>query len=245
MLHTYTGKPLAAVGTSAVVVVYKGQKHHLCLLVEKGNGPTLLGRDWLSVIQLDWAEVRRGQTMSRSIHKVTIEQILCQYPDVMEDGLGTLKGLKGRLLVDPDAVPRFFKPRAIPYALRDKVEDELKRLQDEGIIEPVPFSDWAAPIVPIVKADKKSVRICGDFKVTVNRAASVETYPLPRVEDLYAKLSGGQKFSKLDLRHAYLQVELEEESKKYVTINTSRPKDCSGIIVSRSALVRRQPFSRE
>ena len=126
------------------------------------------------------------------------------------------------MLVDPDAVPRFFKPRAIPYALRDRVEDELKRLQDEGIIEPVPFSDWAAPIVPIVKADKKSVRICGDFKVTVNRAARVETYPLPRVEDLYAKLSGGQKFSKLDMRHAYLQVELEEESKEYVTINTSK-----------------------
>ena len=47
-------------------------------------------------------------------------------------------------------------------------------------------------------------------------------YPLPRGEDLYAKLSGGQKFTKLDLRNAYLQVELQEESKKFVTINTSK-----------------------
>ena len=36
---------------------------------------------------------------------------------------------------------------------------------DEGIIESVQFADWAVPIVPVVKQDKVSVRICGDFKL--------------------------------------------------------------------------------
>ena len=48
------------------------------------------------------------------------------------------------------------------------VAKELDRLEEEGIIEPVTFSDWAAPIVPVLKADKSSVWICGDFKLTVN-----------------------------------------------------------------------------
>ena len=47
----------------------------------------------------------------------------------------------------------------------------LDRLVAEGIIEPVQFADWAAPIVPVVKQDKVSVRICGDFKLTINQAS--------------------------------------------------------------------------
>jgi len=47
----------------------------------------------------------------------------------------------------------------------------------------------------------------------------VETYPLPRIEDLLTSLAGGTSFSKLHLAHAYHQLELEEESRKFVTIN--------------------------
>ena len=56
-------------------------------------------------------------------------------------------------------------------------------------------------IVPIVKGDGL-VRICGDYKVTVNISARVDSYPLPRIDDLLASLSGGKSFSKLDLAHA-------------------------------------------
>ena len=52
--------------------------------------------------------------------------------------------------------------------MREKVEAELDRLVAEGTLKPVEYSDWAALIVPIVKSDRKSIRICGDFKVTVN-----------------------------------------------------------------------------
>ena len=82
------------------------------------------------------------------------------------------------------------------------------------IIEPIPFSDWAAPIVPVMKQDK-SIRICGDFKLTVNKVAKLDCYPLPRMEDLFSNLSSGTTFTKLDLSQAYQQLELDEQSKQY------------------------------
>lgn len=66
------------------------------------------------------------------------------------------------------------------------------------------------------------MRICGDFKVTVNPVLHIEHYPLPRIEDLFASLAGGQCFSKLDLSHAYLQMRVEEESRKFLTISTQK-----------------------
>ena len=61
------------------------------------------------------------------------------------------------------------------------------------------------------------VRLCGDYKVTVNKELDIDQYPLPRPEDL---MTGGKKFSKLDLSAAYQQMALDEESRKFVTINT-------------------------
>ena len=118
-----------------------------------------------------------------------------------------------------DSRAHFCKARAVPYALRSKVEEELRRLQKEGILTKVEWNEWGTPIVPVPKKDG-SVRICGDYKITVNPELQAEQYPLPRIEDIFANLAGGQKFSKVDLRQAYHQLEMEEDSKKYLTINT-------------------------
>ena len=67
-----------------------------------------------------------------------------------------------------------------------------------------------------------SVRLCGDYKVTVNSIAHNEVYPLPRIEELFTAVAGGKIFSKLDLSHAYLQLQLDETSQEYVIINTHR-----------------------
>ena len=94
-------------------------------------------------------------------------------------------------------------------------------MEAEGIIEKVNYSKWAAPIVVVPKKDGK-FRICGDYKVTINPALQVDQYPLPKPEDLFASLAGGQKFTTLDLSQAYMQLELDEESTEYTTINTHK-----------------------
>ena len=67
-----------------------------------------------------------------------------------------------------------------------------------------------------------NVQICGDYKLTVNEVVKLDTYPLPRIEDLFSSLSGGKYFSKLDLAQAYLQLPLDEASRMNVTINTQK-----------------------
>ena len=96
----------------------------------------------------------------------------------------------------------FCKPRPVPFALRDAASQELDRLESAGIIEKVPYADWAAPIVLVPKSDG-SLRLCGDYKLTVNRSLEVEQYPLPKTSDLLSSLMGGEKFTKLDLAQAY------------------------------------------
>lgn len=66
------------------------------------------------------------------------------------------------------------------------------------------------------------VRLCGDYKVTLNPKIDVDQYPLPRSEDMFATLAGGQRFTVLDLTDAYQQLPLDESSKPFVTINTHR-----------------------
>ena len=81
------------------------------------------------------------------------------------------------------------------------------------------FSRWATPIVPVPKKDG-TLCICGDFKVTVNPALEVDQQPIPKPEDIFSSLAGGQHFSTLDLSQAYQQLLLDDTSKELVTINT-------------------------
>ena len=113
---------------------------------------------------------------------------------------------------------QFLKACSIPYALQLKVKEELNKLESEGAIVPVQHSEWAAPIVPVLKSNGM-VKICGDFKLTANKATKTEVYPLPWIEDLFASLAGGKMFPKLDLSHAYLQLPLTRESQPFVTVN--------------------------
>ncbi|KAI4895675.1 hypothetical protein NFI96_020671 [Prochilodus magdalenae] len=216
-LKTYTGEKLGVLGRIQVTVEYEGATKILPLIVVEGDGPNLLGRAWLKELALEIHPIHKVAVKC----KLKLEEVLGEHADVFKEELGQLKGTKATIQVDKEAQPKFYKPRPVPYAVKPLVEQELQRLVEEKIIEPVQFSDWAAPIVPVIKPDG-SIRICGDYKVTVNRVSSLEQYPIPRVEDLLASLAGGEKFSKLDMSHAYQQIVLDEGSRKYVTINTHK-----------------------
>ena len=97
--------------------------------------------------------------------------------------------------------------------MRSKVEKELEKLEQDSIISKIEMSDWTSRIVPVLKKDG-SVRICSDFKVTVNQVLQVDQYPLPRIDNIFATLAGGRKFTKLDIRQTYLHMPLDEDSKK-------------------------------
>ncbi|XP_062708310.1 uncharacterized protein K02A2.6-like [Aedes albopictus] len=111
----------------------------------------------------------------------------------------------------------------LPIARSDpRLMKILNRLQNNGIISPVRFSDWVAPTVVVRKADNVSVRVCGDYSTDLNDAMECDRHPLPHPADLFAELAGARCFTHLDLSDAYLQVEVEEESRKLLTVNTHR-----------------------
>ena len=215
-LKTYSGEPLSVRGQVMVDVQYGDVSVRLPLVIVGGDGPCLFGRDWLARIKLDWSSVC---VMTASSH---VDAVLAEFPDVFSGELGCFRGEPVTVEVDPDVRPRFFKPRIVPLAYRQQVEQELDRQVEQGLWEPVTHSKWAAPLVVVPKAGGKDVRLCGDYRLTVNKAAKADQYPLPRIEDLLSKMCGGKVFSKCDLKSAYNQLVLEKESRQFLTINTHR-----------------------
>lgn len=89
--------------------------------------------------------------------------------------------------------------QASPCSLcpQSRIEPAMEQMETEGSLEKMDHCEWATPVVPVVKPDGM-VRICGDFKVTLNPCLQVPQHPLPRKEDCFHAMNGGQKFSKVD-----------------------------------------------
>ena len=117
-LKTYSGSPLTVLGQLQVQVKYQDQAANLPIIVIAGDGPSLLGRDWLAHLKLDWKRICHIRTKA-------LEDVLLKHPQIFQEGLGTLKGHKATLHVDTNASPVFCKPRQVPYAMRKLVNDEL------------------------------------------------------------------------------------------------------------------------
>ena len=126
-LKTYTGEPMMIIGATEVEVAYQDQESKtLSLVVVEGKGPSLLGRNWLQHFTLDWNSIK-----TVLLEKDALRQLLLEHEEVFSDELGTITPGKAKLAVSPSAVPRFHRPRPVPYALKPLVEQELDRLKRE------------------------------------------------------------------------------------------------------------------
>ena len=134
-LRTYTGQEIPVKGSLQVTVVHRSQQKVLPLIVTEGQGPSLLGRNWLGELKLDWKATYRVQGPD------PLSAVLDAHEPVFRKELGMIKGMTAKILVDPQVHPCFHKPRPVPFSLRQKVEDELVRLEKEGIIQARQFAD--------------------------------------------------------------------------------------------------------
>ena len=173
-----------------------------------------IGRKYVACVSQTQASHRM------SSHSQLHDTVQC-HSNVFKPGLGTIRGITAKLEMKPDAQPKFCKARPVPYSLQEAVDAEYHRLESEGIVEKLEFSEWATPMVHVPKADG-TTRSCGDYAVTVNPHLHVPQYPIPLPEDVFLKLRGGKRFTKLDLKNAYQQLPLDPDSQQFVTINTHR-----------------------
>ncbi|XP_055604664.1 uncharacterized protein K02A2.6-like [Uranotaenia lowii] len=216
---TATGKPLDICGEFECTLMINGKTLPGLLRVTSEN-LHLLGTDIIEVFGL-WSvplDTVCGQVTS-SIS--TVEGLKSEFPSVFTEQLGLCKKVQVKLELKAGKSPVFRPKRPVAYAVHEAVNDELDRLEREKIITPVDFSDWAAPIVVVRKANG-SIRICGDYSTGLNDSLQPHQYPLPLPQDIFASLANCTVFSQIDLSDAFLQVEVEDGSKSLLTINTHR-----------------------
>ena len=150
------------------------------------------------------------------MYSPALDDVLIQYAYVFKSELGRFNVSEVSIPVDESTHPRFYKARPLPYALRERVDQEIDCLIHLEVMSPVKQSRWAAPVV-LVQQNYHSIRLCGDY----NQAPKPDPYPIPRIDDLYGTLSGGKSFAKLDMSQAYQQFVLDQISRQY-TLNTHK-----------------------
>lgn len=150
-----------------------------------------------------------------------VRELQESFAPVFEKTLGKCNEFKASLHLQPNASPIFRQKRPVPFHVMALVTEELERLEQSGIISPVQFSLYAAPIV-VVKKPNGAIRICGDYSTGLNDTLLSHEYPIPTPEEIFASLSNCKYFTQVDLSDAYLQIEVDDESKKLLTINTHK-----------------------
>ena len=181
------------------------------------NNINLFGRDIGSKLKM---RIIIPEKNDQCLNKINKTNVLDEFKDYVSENFESCVTQKVKLNVNSEASPVFAKARTVPVRLKNAVKTELDRLVNSGKLTRVYSSDWASPTVNVLKVDG-NIRICGDFSGTVNKHLQPVQSTLVSVDDVIAQVGDAKYFSKIDLSNAFLQIPLEEDSKKFTTINTS------------------------
>lgn len=120
------------------------------------------------------------------------------------------------------SIPPVSQPyRRIPIPLEAKIENKIEELNQRDIIEPVVGSSkWVSPVVPVLK-ENGEVRLCVDMR-RANEAIVRENHPLPTMDKLLPKMKNAKVFTKLDIKDAFHQLEIDPASRHITTFITSK-----------------------
>uniref|UniRef100_A0A670HPH4 Gypsy retrotransposon integrase-like protein 1 n=1 Tax=Podarcis muralis TaxID=64176 RepID=A0A670HPH4_PODMU len=213
-LRDYQGNDIPVVGVGWFRIAFKDFSGLLRLVVVEGQRPSLLGLDWFDALSLEVTGIN-------CISNAETEGLVKDFAEVFDGTLGQYTGTPISFSLDPQVAPIKLKPRRVPFALKAKVDEQLDKLIAQGVLEPVDHAKWETPIVTPVKPDG-SVRICTDYKCTINKALQQHAYPVPVVQHLLHSLGEGKVFAKLDLAQAYQQLPVDDATAEAQTIVTHR-----------------------
>ncbi|XP_013395987.1 uncharacterized protein LOC106163063 [Lingula anatina] len=184
-------------------------------------------QDCVSILGAGDSEKRGLVIRTRDVRKVYVygitegalmkDYIKEKYRDVFT-GIGCLEGEVCIKLKD-NAKPIICAARKVPFALRDKLQKELERLVSQNIIKKTDGpTDWVLPLVLVEKANG-NLRICMD-PLRLNEYVCREQYHLPEKSEIESDMAGAKCFSKLDLRHGFYNLKLNEQSSRLCTVAT-------------------------
>jgi len=213
MLYAYASdKPIAVKGSATCEFSVSEQAARAELIVIKGKGIPLLGRE--TAVKLGVLKIGVDVAAVADIS----QEIESEYPDLFQ-GVGKLKTKQITLYIDPSVKPVAQPLRRTPFNLRNKVEDKINELVALDIIEAVDGpTPWVNPVVVVPKANNE-IRLCIDMR-RANEAIIRGRHPIPTVDDILQDMNGSTTFSKLDLKWGYHQLELAPESREITTFVT-------------------------
>ena len=149
--------------------------------------------------------------------------LIKDFPDVFSDKTGKFKGKPIKIQVNENAMPVIQPARRIPLQYTDRLEAELKRMIDEGIIEgPIAMEEPGTFLSNLVITEKKGtdrIRVTLDCQA-VNKEIYPTHEPIPSSDELRHSLSGSDRFSTLDMTNCYYQFEIEECARKLYAFRT-------------------------
>ncbi|XP_062611128.1 uncharacterized protein K02A2.6-like [Saccostrea cucullata] len=210
----YSKQCIPVLGACVLEVSHQGKAAKVYFVIVQDASTAILGVKACDKLGL----VKRTYTI-KNCTKITdtTAQIVDQNNDLFE-GLGCLPG-EQKLSIDPDITPVVSPCRKIPFALHEKLKDELKRMEDMGVIcKETEYTDWVSPIVIVLKKDGK-IRVCLD-PIQLNKAIQREHYKLQTRDEIHARFKNAYFFSKLDARTLFWQMKLEQNSSKFTCFNT-------------------------
>ncbi|XP_055681836.1 uncharacterized protein K02A2.6-like [Lutzomyia longipalpis] len=204
-------------------VVLRGKKIRGRCMVVGGRTSNLFGIEWIAELGLwdvapsAYCHAVQGEFDTAS----AVKEIRESFPGVFGREIGKCTRITASIHLKPNAKPIFRPKRPVAFHMLPVVDEELQRLQSSGIITPVEYSPWAAPIV-VARKSNGTIRICGDYSSGLNESIEMNNYPIPDPDSLFSRLSNKSVFSHIDLSDAYLQVPMDIESSNLLTIHTPR-----------------------
>ncbi|XP_048747335.2 uncharacterized protein K02A2.6-like [Ostrea edulis] len=208
-LISYTGHKLKIDGKIRCTVQHKNKYYALQFYVVPGKVDPIIGLASCEEMNI----LKLIETVSES---KTAEEIFRDFSDVFE-GIGCMKG-KHHIHIDKNVPPVVHAPRKVSFKMRDKLKEELDRMESLNVIEKVNEpSEWVNSLVIVEKPNR--VRICLDPR-DLNKAIKREHYPMKTVDDITHQLAGAKVFSTLDASSGFWGIVLDQESSKLTTFNT-------------------------
>lgn len=217
VLMAYNGERIKQYGTLMLPCKHNEVSHDTEFYVADTPGPAIVGLPSCRALQLITmhCEITRDEPIDMPIK--TKEDLLQCYPDRFE-GIGNFQG-KFHITTDPNVAPVVHAPRKCPIHMRDEIKSELDAMVKMKVITRVTEpTDWVSSIVYSRKSSGK-LRICLDPK-DLNEAVKRPHYKTPTLDEVTYKLAGAKVFSKLDARHGYWSISLDDESSRKTTFNS-------------------------
>lgn len=212
-LTAYSGEQIPVSGKTTVPCFYKGKRYSVEFVVATvQSAQSILGLTTCEEMLL----IQKVCKVSSS-HPSGIEKITQEYADTFGE-LGCIDETHS-IQLDDKVRPVVAAARRIPLALRDKLQEELSRMERLGVIAKVEEpTDWVNPMI-VVKKPNGSLRICMDPK-RLNKAIKREHYQLPTLDEVITEMNGAKYFTKLDASSGFWAIQLDDRSSKICTFAT-------------------------